>query len=98
MLAVIRMRVLPDEEGCYHETPDSLSKKLRGFAEKGWLNIVGGCCGTTPAHIAAIREAVDGHAPRKRPETIRMVMSFQELNHYNMMIQCVHYLSESVQM
>lgn len=59
---------LPDEEGCYHETPDSLSKKLRGFAEKGWLNIVGGCCGTTPAHIAAIREAVDGHAPRKRPE------------------------------
>lgn len=59
---------LPDEEGCYHETPDSLSKKLRGFADKGWLNIVGGCCGTTPAHIAAIREAVDGHAPRKRPE------------------------------
>ena len=62
------MRVLPDEEGCYHETPDSLSKKLAGFAEKGWLNIVGGCCGTTPAHIAAIREAVDGHAPRK-PQT-----------------------------
>lgn len=59
---------LPDEEGCYHETPDSLSKKLRGFADKGWLNIVGGCCGTTPAHIAAIRAAVDGHAPRKRPE------------------------------
>ena len=59
---------LPDEEGCYHETPDSLSKKLRGFADKGWLNIVGGCCGTTPAHIAAIREAVEGHAPRKRPE------------------------------
>lgn len=56
---------LPDEEGCYHETPDSLSKKLRGFAEKGWLNIVGGCCGTTPAHIAAIREAVDGYEPRK---------------------------------
>ena len=59
---------LPDEEGCYHETPDSLSKKLRGFAEKGWLNIIGGCCGTTPAHIAAIREAVDGFTPRKRPE------------------------------
>ncbi|MER2192336.1 MAG: methionine synthase [Solibacillus sp.] len=59
---------LPDEEGCYHETPDSLSKKLAGFAEKGWLNIVGGCCGTTPAHIAAIRAAVDGHAPRKPQE------------------------------
>ncbi|MER2109012.1 MAG: methionine synthase [Solibacillus sp.] len=59
---------LPDEEGCYHETPDSLSKKLAGFAEKGWLNIVGGCCGTTPAHIAAIRAAVDGYAPRKPQE------------------------------
>ena len=59
---------LPDEEGCYHETPESLSKKLSGFAEKGWLNIVGGCCGTTPAHIAAIREAVDDYAPRKKPE------------------------------
>lgn len=58
---------LPDEEGCYHETPESLSKKLRAFAEKGWLNIVGGCCGTTPAHIAAIRQAVDGHTPRPRP-------------------------------
>ena len=59
---------LPDEEGCYHETPDSLSKKLQGFAEKGWLNIVGGCCGTTPAHIAAIRAAVDGYAPRQPKE------------------------------
>ncbi|WP_274308316.1 methionine synthase [Solibacillus daqui] len=60
---------LPDEEGCYHETPDSLSKKLQGFAEKGWLNIVGGCCGTTPAHIAAIREAVANYAPRKPQES-----------------------------
>ncbi|MEG0470914.1 MAG: methionine synthase [Solibacillus sp.] len=59
---------LPDEEGCYHETPESLSKKLQGFAEKGWLNIIGGCCGTTPAHIAAIREAVAGFAPRKPGE------------------------------
>ena len=45
---------LPDEEGHYHESPESLSKKLKGFAEKGWLNIVGGCCGTTPEHIKAI--------------------------------------------
>lgn len=60
---------LPDEEGHYHETPESLSKKLRGFAEKGWLNVVGGCCGTTPAHIKAVREAVDGLAPRERNET-----------------------------
>lgn len=58
---------LPDEEGHYHESPDSLSIKLRGFAEKGWLNIVGGCCGTTPAHIKAIREAVGGYTPRSIP-------------------------------
>ena len=59
---------LPDEEGHYHESPESLSQKLKGFAEKGWLNMVGGCCGTTPEHIRAIREAVDGLAPRKKPE------------------------------
>ncbi|MBB5180128.1 5-methyltetrahydrofolate--homocysteine methyltransferase [Planomicrobium koreense] len=60
---------LPDEEGHYHETPESLSKKLRGFAEKGWLNVVGGCCGTTPAHIKAVREAVVGLPPRKPEQT-----------------------------
>lgn len=59
---------LPDEEGHYHETPESLSIKLQGFAEKGWLNLVGGCCGTTPAHIQAIREAVKDYKPRKKPE------------------------------
>ncbi|WP_153732572.1 methionine synthase [Sporosarcina obsidiansis] len=59
---------LPDEEGHYHESPESLSKKLEGFADKGWLNMVGGCCGTTPAHIRAIREAVKDKAPRQMPE------------------------------
>lgn len=58
---------LPDEEGKYHETPESLSKKIAGFAEKGWLNLVGGCCGTTPEHIRAISEAVKPYPPRKRP-------------------------------
>ena len=57
---------LPDEEGHYHESPESLSKKLQGFAEKGWINVVGGCCGTTPAHIQAIREAVKDLAPRSQ--------------------------------
>ncbi len=60
---------LPDEEGCYHESPESLSRKLKGFAEKGWLNIVGGCCGTTPAHIAAIREVLKDEKPRQLPES-----------------------------
>ncbi|WP_462411168.1 methionine synthase [Neobacillus sp. Marseille-QA0830] len=56
---------LPDEEGHYHETPETLSKKLADFAAHGWLNIVGGCCGTTPAHIRAISEAVKPYPPRE---------------------------------
>lgn len=60
---------LPDEEGHYHETPESLSKKLEGFADKGWLNIVGGCCGTTPEHIKSIRKVVEHKQPRQMPET-----------------------------
>ena len=59
---------LPDENGQYNETPQSLSKKIKQFAEKGWINIVGGCCGTTPDHIQAIAEAVKGIEPRKAPE------------------------------
>ncbi|MDM5225544.1 methionine synthase [Cytobacillus sp. NJ13] len=55
---------LPDEEGQYHETPESLASKLEGFAKEGWLNIVGGCCGTTPEHIQAIAESVKGYKPR----------------------------------
>lgn len=55
---------LPDEEGHYHESPESLAKKLVNFAEKGWLNLTGGCCGTTPAHIRAIAEAVRDYSPR----------------------------------
>ncbi|QGQ44629.1 methionine synthase [Metabacillus sediminilitoris] len=55
---------LPDEEGNYHESPESLAKKLTGFAEQGWLNFVGGCCGTTPEHIKAISQAVANITPR----------------------------------
>ncbi|MGX1981413.1 methionine synthase (B12-dependent) [Thermolongibacillus altinsuensis] len=63
---------LPDEEGHYHEAPDILAKKVRGFAEKGWLNIVGGCCGTTPDHIRAIAEAVKDIQPRIIPKEKRV--------------------------
>jgi 5-methyltetrahydrofolate--homocysteine methyltransferase len=56
---------LPDEEGHYHETPESLAKKLADFAAHGWLNIVGGCCGTTPDHIRAISEEVKKFSPRE---------------------------------
>ncbi|KPC98849.1 Methionine synthase [Geobacillus sp. BCO2] len=60
---------LPDEEGRYHETPDMLAEKIRRFAEKGWINIVGGCCGTTPDHIRAIAEAVRDIPPRAIPSS-----------------------------
>lgn len=55
---------LPDENGHYHESPASLATKLAGFAEQGWLNIAGGCCGTTPDHIRAIAETLRHCAPR----------------------------------
>ncbi|GAM14482.1 methionine synthase [Mesobacillus selenatarsenatis] len=59
---------LPDEEGQYHETPDTLAQKLSDFAREGWLNIVGGCCGTTPAHIKAISEKIQERPPRQTEE------------------------------
>ncbi|MCZ8521490.1 MULTISPECIES: methionine synthase [Paenibacillus] len=57
---------LPDENGKYHESPESLAKKLAGFAEQGWLNIAGGCCGTTPDHIRAMAETLGKFEPRKQ--------------------------------
>lgn len=56
---------LPDENGHYHESPRGLAKKMAGFAEKGWINIAGGCCGTTPAHIRAMAETLKNYQPRQ---------------------------------
>ena len=58
---------LPNEMGGYDETPAFTSSVLREFATAGMVNIVGGCCGTTPAHIAAITAAVSGLPPRVAP-------------------------------
>src|SRR5881398_3650155 len=55
---------LPDERGQYAETPGSLAFKLRRFVDEGWVNVIGGCCGTTPAHIRALAELVRGRPPR----------------------------------
>ncbi|MFD1774529.1 methionine synthase [Paenibacillus rhizophilus] len=55
---------LPDENGNYHESPDSLARKVAAFAEKGWLNIAGGCCGTTPEHIRAMADTLSEYPPR----------------------------------
>jgi len=62
---------LPNEFGEYDETPEMMAAEVREWAEAGWLNIVGGCCGTTPEHIRAIAEAVSGHPPREIPELPR---------------------------
>ncbi|GGE67053.1 methionine synthase [Priestia taiwanensis] len=74
---------LPDEDGHYHESPESLAKKLQEFAEQGWLNVVGGCCGTTPAHITAMREAVDGMQPRQVKQVTNHMVSGLESLHYD---------------
>src|ERR1700741_3044832 len=67
---------LPDEEGKYLETPTSLATQLEKFVNHGWLNVVGGCCGTTEKHIRAIAQMVDGKKPRIRPaEAHRAVYS-----------------------
>ncbi|MCK5331802.1 MAG: homocysteine S-methyltransferase family protein, partial [Candidatus Marinimicrobia bacterium] len=59
---------LPNEIGEYDESPANMADLIAAFAEKGQVNIVGGCCGTTPAHITSIAAAVAGKVPRKVPE------------------------------
>ena len=63
---------LPNAFGEYDETPEEMAATLKEFAESGLLNLVGGCCGTTPAHIKAIAEAVSGIAPRKLPQLLEL--------------------------
>jgi 5-methyltetrahydrofolate--homocysteine methyltransferase len=66
---------LPNEMGGYDETPEETARHLREWAEAGLVNIVGGCCGTTPEHIRAIAEAVDRKPPRPvpaRPARLRL--------------------------
>jgi len=58
---------LPNAFGEYDQGPDEMAEKLREFAESGFVNLVGGCCGTTPAHIRAIARAVADVAPREVP-------------------------------
>jgi 5-methyltetrahydrofolate--homocysteine methyltransferase len=58
---------LPNEEGKYLETPTSIAAQLERFLANGWLNMVGGCCGTTDAHIRAIAQMAEGKRPRAIP-------------------------------
>jgi 5-methyltetrahydrofolate--homocysteine methyltransferase len=59
---------LPNAMGEYDETPEETAAIIGEFAANGWVNIVGGCCGTTPAHIAAIAQEMKKHEPRKLPQ------------------------------
>jgi len=59
---------LPNEFGEYDQTADEMAAIVEEFAASGFLNIIGGCCGTAPSHIEAIAKAVAKHAPRKIPE------------------------------
>ncbi|MFG1331321.1 methionine synthase [Xanthobacter autotrophicus] len=59
---------LPNEFGMYDESPEAMAELVGEFAASGLVNIVGGCCGTTPAHIHAIAEVVKGKAPRVVPQ------------------------------
>jgi 5-methyltetrahydrofolate--homocysteine methyltransferase len=61
---------LPNAFGGYDETPEDMAAVLSEFAQAGLLNLVGGCCGTTPAHIAAIAAVVEGVEPRRLPQVI----------------------------
>lgn len=58
---------LPNQFGEYDETPEAMANTLEEYLQKGWLNIVGGCCGTTPEHIAAIAEVAKKYKPRVVP-------------------------------
>jgi len=64
---------LPNAFGEYDDTPENMAAVMGEWARSGWLNIVGGCCGTTADHIRALAEAVRGVAPRRVPELPKML-------------------------
>ncbi|WP_375461706.1 methionine synthase [uncultured Enterovirga sp.] len=72
---------LPNEFGMYDESPEATAALIAEFADAGLVNVVGGCCGTTPAHIRAIAAAVAGKAPREIP-VVEPVMKLAGLEPY----------------
>ncbi|HEV8231008.1 MAG TPA: homocysteine S-methyltransferase family protein, partial [Thermoanaerobaculia bacterium] len=70
---------LPDEEGRYGETPEKLAAALSRFLDQGLVDIVGGCCGTTPAHVRALAAAAAGRKPRRMPEHRKTLVSGIEM-------------------
>jgi 5-methyltetrahydrofolate--homocysteine methyltransferase len=83
LVACVPNAGLPDENGRYLETPPMISRVLQRFMEEGWINLVGGCCGTTPAHIQALSEMVSGKAPRVpqiKPRSFVSGIDYLEIN------------------
>ena len=60
---------MPDGFGSFDDPPEKMAQTIKEFADNGWLNIIGGCCGTTPEYIRQIAEAVEGVRPRTRPRS-----------------------------
>jgi 5-methyltetrahydrofolate--homocysteine methyltransferase len=63
---------LPNEFGEYDQTPAEMAELVRPFLSEGHVNVIGGCCGTTPAHIEALKKLADEYAPRKFPESFNL--------------------------
>jgi 5-methyltetrahydrofolate--homocysteine methyltransferase len=77
-VAVVPNAGLPDEDGRYTESPEELARVLGRFLDAGWINLMGGCCGTTPAHIAALARLArleGGRRPRPVPHHRRSLVS-----------------------
>jgi len=66
---------LPDEEGRYNETPEMIAAKLERFVDQGWLNTLGGCCGTTPEHLRLLAQMLGGKKPRVTQPPRRSVVA-----------------------
>jgi 5-methyltetrahydrofolate--homocysteine methyltransferase len=66
---------LPNEDGIYLETPETFAATIERFVDHGWLNLIGGCCGTTAAHIRQLRQMVEGKRPRVPAEHHRTLFS-----------------------
>ena len=74
-VSVIPNAGLPDEDGNYNETPEKFSQTLLSFVREGWVNVLGGCCGTTPDHLRPLVAAVANAAPRMPSDSQAVVFS-----------------------
>ncbi|WP_424961792.1 homocysteine S-methyltransferase family protein [Ekhidna sp.] len=72
---------LPNEFGQYDETPEMMAGQIKEFLDEGLVNIIGGCCGTTPEHVAAIAKLAQGYSPRQLVHSQQLFASGTERNY-----------------